>query len=1104
MLALAATAATHPADLNLALGRPCQTFSSHEGDGWSAARLTDGETGATGWSSKAFAAYPDHSLYPEYAVVDLGTNCAIRRVVLYPRGDGAHAGQGFPERFSIQVCREGEPWKMVLEQRSWPAPVDGGAQIFDLAAAEGRFVKVEATRLREVEPGSHRFQLAELCVLGAPANTPPWPPSASPAGEPPAAKATRLRCENRDNPIGIDAAQPRFSWWMDSPVRGQRQTAWQIRVSASPETPARGESTLWDSGKVAGDQSLALVYGGQPLRSGQAYEWQVKLWDRDGRETAWSEPARFTMGKLRLEDWAGQWIGADQALAPVNSEARGGSGAQIHNTANPGVRPVYLRKEIEIAKPVRRAIVFFSGLGFSELHIDGQKVGDYVVGPGFTTYDRRAPYLVFDVSGRFTQTGRKALGVILADGWYGNGYGHSFEKNPYVDKPKLLLNLHLEHTDGTETVIASDESWKWSDGEITRSTIVQEDIDRRRARPGWSETGCPESGWRPVAVVKGPAGRLVHQKEEPCQVVEEIPPMSLREDPQAKTWTYDFGREFCGWVRFKTSGPEGTAVSIITIPTVALPRTNHFTLAGTGGEETYEPRFFYAGLRKVVIQGAAHPPRLADMTGCLVSMSWATSGSFRCSDHQANWLNDATRRTAVAYTTFLPNDPVREWKAWMQDPQNMFRSSVYLFDSQTMYERWQWDIIDGQRPDGSSPNVTPGAYFDAYNSPWWGGCLVWVPWHWYQYYGDATLLRESYPAMKRYVDFLGRAAAVPGEYAGRIGEDGLQDWGLADWCPIEETWRPIINTPAYYFYATVVSRTAEMLGLAGDARHYAGVAEKTRTAFNRQFLDPATGIYGPAGGAPRPGFPIVPVGGQVPHELWWPGNRPCTEAGQALALALDMVPPEHRPAAQRALLREIAAHRNRVSTGFVSTTYLLSVLADFAPETGWLMTAAQDYPSWYGMTAGSDQDLLKETWAGGQALMPSLGNLSSWHSEGLAGIRPDPAGPGFKKIIIKPGVVSGLHWVRSHYDSVHGRIVSHWRRRAGQFSLEVTIPANTTATVFVPALEAAAITESGRPANQSEGVKFLRLEGQSAVYAIASGTYRFLSPAGGSVQLGNR
>ncbi len=1085
-------AIAEPAETNLALGKPCKAFSSHESDGWSVSKLTDGETHTVGWSSKAFAAYPDHSLYPEFAVVDLGKDCTIHRVVLYPRGDDPAAGKGYPQDFTIQVCREGEPWRVVVEKRDCPQPAKAEPQSFELDRVAGRYVKVQATRLREVEPGMHRFQLAEISVFGDTVAVPILLRRRTPTTGP--TTVGRLRCENQDDPVGIDAAQPRLSWWMRSVARGQRQTAYRVLVASSPALIDRGKGDLWDSGKVATDRSTAVAYGGRSLRWGQACWWKVKLWDRDGKETAWSDPARFIVGKLKQEDWLGHWIGADIVIEPGSEDLAHDQGASIHTTANPGSRPVYLRKEIEVTKPVRRATVFFSGLGFSELHLGGRKVGDYVIGPGFTTYNKRVQYLAFDVTDRFTRTGPMALGVILADGWYGNGYGHSFEKNAYVDRPKLRLDLHLEHSDGTETVIVSDGTWKWADGEITCSRIVQENIDDRKARKGWDQVGCDEKGWRSVAIVKGPAGRLVHQKESPCRVVEEIRPVSVRYDPQTKASTFDFGREFSGWVRFKTSGPRGTTISITSIPTVALPRTSRFVLAGTGVDEIYEPRFFYAGMRQVVIEGATRPPALEDLTGCLVSNGWTPSGSFRCSDDVVNWLNDATRRTVVAYTTWLPNDPVREWKAWMQDPQNMFWSSAYLFDSQTLYERWQWDIIDGQRPDGSSPNVTPGAYFDSYNSPWWGGCLVWVPWEWYQYYGDESLLKESYPAMKRYVDFLGKAADVPGGYAGRITDDGLQDWGLADWCPIEETPRVLINTPAYYLYANIVSRTAELLGQSEAARHYAKVAEDLRVAFNRHFLDPSAGIYGRPGSSPQNGYPIPPAGGKVPHDIWWTGDRSCTQAGQVLPLALGLVPEEDRGAVERALLREIAAHRNRVSTGFVSTPYLLALLADLAPEIGWAMTSAHDYPSWYGMTVGSDQDLLKETWAGGQALMPSLGgNIAAWHYQALGGIRPDPSGPGFKKILIKPNIVGDLHWVESSYDSVHGRIVSNWHRRDGRLLMEVTIPANATAIVFVPARDAASVLESGKAAISAEGARFLRLENNAAVFDVASGTYRFQS-----------
>lgn len=1212
----AATVLARADDTNLARGKPCKFFSSKEADSRGASKLTDGEKGGIGWSSRSFANYSDHRLYPEFVVVDLGLNATIRRVVLHPCGEKGATGRGFPEDFTIQVCREGEPWRVVVEKQGYPDPTTGQPQTFDLPRAEGRYVKVEATLLRAVEENKYRFQLAEIEVYG---QEKPLEPLA--AGKPTGDARTKiagLRCEHYVDPVGVDARRPRFDWILESTTRGQRQTAYRVLVATDRRALDADRGDLWDSGKVASDQSVAVRYAGLPLKSGQQCFWKVIAWDKDGNPTAWSEPAVFITGKLGPEDWQGQWIGANiqretpprtvlgfavEARAPddvkwvqvdlgaakridqvvlhpmyhedsaaggwikgygfplrlrldVSDEAdfktfttiadhtaadypnpglvqvafdaggktaryvrltvtklwhRGpglphvytlaemqvfsggknaalgatvtanssveGSGwakAQLTDgkalapaTETPAVEPaeklkyphgaVYLRKEVAIDKPVTRATVFFCGLGYSELTIDGRKVGDYVVGPGFTTYNKRTQYLVFDVTDRFSQMGRRTLGVTLADGWYGldkEPWGHNFHNNPYVDAPKLLLNLHLEHPDGTETVVVSDESWKWSEGEITYSWIAQEDVDRREARAGWNQAGYDDNSWRPVAVVKGPAGRLVHQKEPPCRIVGEVRPVSMKYDRQSNTCIYDFGREINGWVRFRTFGPAGAAITITTIPSAPYPRTSRFVLAG-GGDEVYEPRFFYAGMRQVVVRGATRPPKIEDLTGCLVSSGWTSSGSFRCSDGLVNWLNGTVRRTSVAYTTFLPNDPVREWKAWMEDPQNMFWSNAYLFDARALYERWQWDIIDGQRADGNCPNVAPGAFFDAYNSPWWGGCVVWVPWNWYLYYGDATLLEDSYPTMKRYVDYLGTAA-----------NNGIQDWGLDDWQPVEKTPRAIINTPAHYLFAAIVSRTAEMMGKREDAERYAEVAKTVRNAFNDRFLDPDTGVYGGT----------------------------CTQAGQVMPLALGLVPDQRRQAVEESLLNEIAAHRNRLSTGFVSTPYLLQIMADLAPEIGWEMTTAQGYPSWYSMTAGSDNDLMKECWSGGQALMPSLGgNIAAWHYQSLGGIRPDPAGPGFKRFVIKPNVVGDLHWVECWYDSVHGRITSNWRRRDDQFVMEVTVPANTTATVWVPAQERHSVKENGLPAAQAPGVEFLRMEDGRAVFLLGGGVYRFES-----------
>lgn len=1048
---------------NISRGKPCKSFSSIESNGWSVLKLTDGVIGGKGWSSKAFSLYPVHSLYPEYVVVDLGTSYEIEKISLFPRQDGEMSGKGFPEDFTIQVCLEGEPWKVITQKKGYPVPVNGKEQTFKIENVKGRYVKIEATRFHVADSGRYYFQLSEIEVFGKEINNTPLEAGLSNVNKL-VSNISNLRCENEVNPIGIDVQYPHLSWWIESTQRGFIQKAYQILVATNEDGLNKGDGDIWNSGRVESDNSTAILYAGKPLQSGKQYWWKVKVFSGAGKEIGWSKQATFATGKINHSDWEGKWIGA-------NADSK-------HSA-------VYLRKEIEVNKPVKRAMIYFCGLGYSELSIDGQKVGDYFLAPGFTSYNKRTQYLVFDVTKQLSNPGRKGLGVTLVDGWYGlvkDPCWHEFEKNVYVDKPKLLLNLHIEYEDGTKSTIVSDESWKWSDGPITFSWIAQEDIDLRKAHPGWDRGGYNDKDWNSVKEVAGPVGELVHQKEPLCRIIDEIQPVSMSYDTATKTYNFDFNSELSGVVRFRTKGTRGTAITITTIPLdKKYYHKNHFVLAGNNDYEVYEPRFFNIGIKQLAITGVTQAPVLADISVRIISSSWEKSGSFSCSDGLVNSFEDILRRTSAYYTTFLPNDPTREWKAWTQDIVTMFVPNTYLFDAQRMYVRWQLDMVNDQREDGNVPNVSPGGFFDAYNSPWWGGCVVWLPWNLYQYYGNESILKESYPAMKRYVDYLTASSS-----------DGLQDWGLADWCPIEETPRPIINTPAYYYYAKIVSNSAEMLGKTDDVKKYSDLARNIKEVFNKQFLDTVTGIYGKLGWKVTPGYPSSVLNGIVPHKIWWSGDRVCTQAGQTLPLVFGLVPERQIPLVKKALLSEIEAHDNHLSTGFCSTIYLLQLLKDLAPEVGWKITTVHDYPSWYTNTVGSDNLLMKEMWHGGQAFMPSLaGNIGEWIYQSLGGILPDS--PGFKKIIIKPNLVGDLHWVNCSYNSVYGEIVSNWQKREKQVIMSITIPANTTATVFIPTNNAANITESGNPVAEASGVRFLRMENNNALYSVVSGIYLFHS-----------
>lgn len=1057
---------------NVAHKAPVTAFSSIEDGGWQVAALTDGIKGGIGWSSKAFASFPDHNLYPEWVAIDLGRYHRIDRIDLYPRGDGANAGQGFPQDFTLALCVEGEPWQTVAALKDCPLPKSGEVQSFPIPPRVARYVRIQATRLRSFD-GKFHFQMSEVEVFGVPVEAPAFAATPLPPSQPPS--VTDLRCEHRVDPLGVDTPAPLLRWSLAGTRRGLAQSAYRVLIASCPGLLAREIGDVWDSGQVGSDESQAIVHPGTGLRSGQECFWAVRVWDEERQPTVWSSTARFVMGRLASKDWRGRWIGP---------------------SIDPAHAAVWLRREFTVSRPVRRATLFCSGLGWSEISINGRPVSDWVLTPGHTCYHLRTPYVVHDVTAHFATAGAKVIGVVLGDGWYAlekDPWAHKFEQLPYVDKPKLLLDIELEFADGSTQVLHSDGSWKWSFGTIAKNWVALEHIDLRKSMPGWDQPGFADSAWQPVALVKGPAGKLVCQKEPPTRVIQTIRPQTLTHDPKSKSYQYDFGREFQGWVQFRTSGPAGTEIEIFVHPPKHEAQgynhgySNRFILAGKGVEQ-YVPRFNYNAISSIEIKGTPQPPALEDLVGCQVNADLQTAGAFRCSDDTLNWLHDTVIRMFMNYITGIPNDPTREKKGWTQDILGEFHSAAYLFDAQRLFERWQTDIVDGQAPDGNCPNVTPGPYFDEYNSTWWGGMVVWGPWQWYQVYGDRRILIDSYPAMKKYVDFLTKA-----------GTDHMQDWGLADWLAFEGSNRMLVNTPAYYLYTNIVSQVAAMLGQHEDSKTYADLAQTIKRTFNMKFLYTQTGVYNLPNAKPfhcykggndseSKGDPDVKH-----HRIWWqPGEPVCTQGAQTLALVSGLVPAEVRKNAEESLLKEIAAHDGYLSTGFISSMYLLDILSDLAPQVGQTMVEKRHAPSWYAMTVGTDNAVLKETWSGGTAMMPNLGcSVAFWNFYSLGGIRPDPRAPGFKKIIIKPNMAGNLHWVECHYDSVHGRIVSNWQRRGRQFTMDVTIPANTSATVHVPVDCADGILENGKPLKQSVGIRLLRTEKVRIVLACESGVYRF-------------
>ena len=1034
-----------------------------------------------------------------------------------------------------------------------------------------------------------------------------------------------LRCEYQEQPSGVEAARPRLGWILSPDgqpaARGLRQTAYQVLVASLPELLARDQGELWDSGRVASDESAHVEYAGRPLASRTPCFWKVRIWDQAGQPSAWSAPARWTMGLLRPEDWQGRWIGARETAPPGaggvlgwaveataaeavqwvsidlgqsrpidqvvlhpmrhNDPAAGGwiqgygfplrfrievsedadlktglvlADRTAADSANPGLVPVafagggrsgryvrllvtklwhrggtlphvatlaeiqvfsagtnvalgrpvtasgsyegqgwakahltdgkllcageedsprelatyphaaiLLRKEVIVAKPVKRATAYMSGLGWSELYLNGQKLGDQVLSPQFTDYNKRVGYLVLDATAGL-RPGTNALGVILGNGfsatpglgylsWYGNG-----------GQPRLLLQVELEFADGTRQSVVSDGSWKWSTGEITCNDLWQgEQIDHRRAQPGWDRAGFSEAGWPSVRCVAAPAGRLFARTIPPLRVLASEPPARIAGG------NFTFSALGSGWLRLKTTGQAGDTVRVHYVDTGAghvhfgRPLTTEFTLKG-GPEEVFEPRFLFHTIDKTVtVEGLRVPATPATLTRQSVGIDLPRAGEFACSDDFLNRQYQALLRTQRNYNFDYPMDPTREKSGWTQDVMTMINSAVYDFESAAFYWNWWQDMRDNQRADGYLGSVVPlvDRVLDDCNCVWWNGMIVYTPWKLYEFYGDRRFLAESFPAMVSYLNWL----------ATKADADRIVAWGLGDWIEVGSTSAPrrtavaITSTCGYYHYATILSRSAAILGKADEAARYATLAESIKAGFLRRFLNLETG--------------------QV-------GANPDSQTAQVLPLYLGMIPGDQRQRVLDRLVENIHQRQDHLSTGFIGTLHLLLGL----PEAGMAelthtIVMQPDYPGWNTLVKDGVQ---METWAGGQVQMPSLGGpIGAYLYQVLAGIRPDPAAPGFKRILIKPAMVGNLAWVKAHHDSPYGRIVSQWKREAGELTMDVTIPANATATVYVPSKNPAAVTEAGQPIARAVGVEYLRAEQGCAVLALESGTYRFQS-----------
>ena len=864
-----------------------------------------------------------------------------------------------------------------------------------------------------------------------------------------------LRCEHLADPSGIDTARPRLSWMIESTRRGEWQMAYQVLVASTPAFLAEDQGDLWDSGMQPSDLSVLVEYAGTPLESRQRCHWKVRVWDKAGEPSAWSVPASWSMGLLQPNDWCGQWIG--------------------NNEPTPAAR--MLRKEFDVTKRVVRATVYFSGLGLSEVYLNGKKVGDHVLSPVFSEYPKRVYYITHDVTAQIV-VGRNALGALL-------GNGRCTPRAEWMQRfgfPKLQLQLEVDYADGSRDTLVSDGSWKLTTaGPITANDEFDgEHYDARQEMPGWAEPGFDDSAWQPVQVLTGPGGVLSAEMIEPSRVIETVQPLSVNEI-RPGAYIFDMGQNMVGWCRLGVRGPAGSQVvlrhaehlkpdgSLDVANLRTAKATDIYTLKGEG-EEIFEPRFTYHGFRYVEVGGLPGRPTLVTLHGRVVHNDVAAAGYFTCSQPTLNRIYRNVVWGVRGNYHGVPTDcPQRDERhGWLGDRAEESRGESYLFNIAALYAKWTRDMADTQRECGSVPDVCPSSYEPnfCFDDVTWPATSVIVPGMLLDQYGDTALVARQYPSMVKWIDHMCGYLAD-----GLMPQDKFGDWCVPPGNP--ETAPAVLATCYFHHCLKLMTRYATLLDIPDDARRFAALAERLKDGLDLHLYHRDKGYYDNG-----------------------------SQTSCLLPLAFDMVPAPDRPRVFDRLVNEITTTTDgHVGMGLVGGQWLHRVLtAGGRPDIAFSLVTNTTYPSlgymvekgattiwelWDGDTAGPEMN------SGNHVML--VGDLVTWFYECLAGIMPDPVRPGFKHIIMKPRPVGDLKFLKATHRSPYGLIVSHWKRVGDTFDWQVSVPPNTTATVHVPAKDAIGVTESGQPADQAEGVKFLKMENGGAVYEVGAGTYRFRS-----------
>jgi alpha-L-rhamnosidase len=808
-----------------------------------------------------------------------------------------------------------------------------------------------------------------------------------------------------------------------------------------------------------------VEYQGPEIEPMQRVYWQVRIWDNQNKATKWSEPAFWEMGITKPELWTASWITMEN-----EKEMEGSKPSH------------FLRKEFSAPKSVKSARVYVSALGLYELYLNGEKVGDELFTPGWTSYKNRIQYQTYDVTDMVKAN--NALGAILGDGWYRGNIGFRNQRNYYGDKLALIAQLQVNYTDGTSEIIGTDESWKATTGPIIFSDIYNgETYDGRLEMPGWATTSFDDNKWGAAAKLNHPKNILIAPQGVPVKAVEEISPIEIITTPNGET-VFDMGQNMVGWVRLKVKGNKGDAVTLKFAEVLdkegnfyienlrAAKATDVYILKGDG-EEIYEPRFTFHGFRFVKIEDYPGTPTLDDITGVVIYSDMEPTGTFACSDPLINQLQHNIQWGQKGNFLDVPTDcPQRDERlGWTGDAQVFAPTAAFNFNVAPFYTKWMKDVAADQGPDGKVNHVVPDVLNGAGGSTAWADAAIIVPWQTYLAYGDKRILEEQYPSMKAWVEYMKNRA---GEDYLWIGDTHYGDWlafatTRSDY-PGATTEKDLIATAYFSYSSGLLAKIAGILGKSGDAEKYSELSGKVKNAFINEF--------------------VTPGGRLVSH----------TQTAYALALAFNLLPENLVPKAAEYLAGDVDKFKH-LTTGFVGTPLLCKTLSDHGYEDlAFMLLNRKDYPSWlYPVTQGATT--IWERWDGQKpdgtfqnAGMNSFnhyayGAIGEWLYNYVAGIQIDPENPGYKHFFLAPHPGGGLSHAKAVYKSMFGEIKSDWKLEGNQMVYDITIPANTTATVTLPSASPEKVLLNDSPLKNDA-----QQNDEGVTLKLGSGEYRFSYP----------